>query len=77
MACRLPMDLGYVTTGTYHLETFVDPVRFRGTCYRTVIWTVLGLTTDRGKDDQDTTPPERGARAFSHQRPPLSLQEVR
>lgn len=31
-------------------ETFVDPERNRGTCYRAANWTVLGLTTGRGKD---------------------------
>jgi len=33
------------------LETFVDPERFRGTCYRAANWIYLGLTTGRGKDD--------------------------
>jgi hypothetical protein len=36
----------------YYLETFVDPGRFSGTCYRAANWTVLGVTTGRGKDDQ-------------------------
>jgi hypothetical protein len=36
----------------YFLETFVDPERFRGTCYRAANWLVLGRTTGRGKDDQ-------------------------
>jgi hypothetical protein len=35
----------------YYLETFVDPERFRGTCYRAANWVVLGRTTGRGKDD--------------------------
>jgi hypothetical protein len=35
----------------YYLETFVDPERFRGTCYRAANWMVLGRTTGRGKDD--------------------------
>lgn len=35
----------------YFLETFIDPQRFRGTCYRAANWTVLGTTTGRGKDD--------------------------
>jgi len=35
-----------------YLETFVDPQRFRGTCYRAANWRVLGQTTGRGKDDQ-------------------------
>lgn len=33
----------------YFLETFVDPARFRGTCYRAANWIVLGRTTGRGK----------------------------
>ena len=33
----------------YFLETFVDPERFRGTCYRAANWVVLGKTTGRGK----------------------------
>jgi hypothetical protein len=38
--------------GLYFVETFVDPERFRGTCYRAANWIVLGRTTGRGKDDQ-------------------------
>lgn len=34
------------------LETFVDPERFRGTCYRAANWIDVGETTGRGKDDQ-------------------------
>ena len=34
----------------YFLETFIDPQRFRGTCYRAANWTLLGHTTGRGKD---------------------------
>lgn len=33
-----------------YLETFVDPARFRGTCYLAANWVFLGLTTGRGKD---------------------------
>ncbi len=32
----------------YWLETFVDPARFKGTCYRAANWIVLGRTTGRG-----------------------------
>jgi len=32
----------------YFLETFTDPARFRGTCYRAANWISLGLTTGRG-----------------------------
>jgi hypothetical protein len=34
----------------YWLETFVDPARFKGTCYRAANWLVLGRTTGRGKN---------------------------
>ena len=40
----------------YFLETFVDPERFRGTCYRAAHWVVLGRTTGRGKDDHTNRP---------------------
>jgi hypothetical protein len=40
----------------HYLETFVDPARFRGTCYRAANWIALGLTTGRGKDDQTNKP---------------------
>lgn len=40
----------------YFLETFVDPERFRGTCYRAANWICLGPTTGRGKDDQTKRP---------------------
>src|SRR5512145_2442044 len=35
----------------YYVETFVDPERFRGTCYRAANWISLGITTGRGKAD--------------------------
>jgi hypothetical protein len=40
----------------YFVETFVDPERFRGTCYRAANWMVLGRTTGRGKDDHTNRP---------------------
>jgi hypothetical protein len=40
----------------YLLETFIDPERFGGTCYRAANWIYLGLTTGRGKDDQTNRP---------------------
>jgi hypothetical protein len=40
----------------YFAETFVDPGRFRGTCYRAANWVDLGQTTGRGKDDQTGRP---------------------
>ena len=35
----------------YLLETFIDPARFRGSCYRAANWIGLGLTTGRGHND--------------------------
>jgi hypothetical protein len=35
----------------YFAETFTDPARFRGTCYRAANWIWLGQTTGRGKAD--------------------------
>jgi hypothetical protein len=40
----------------YFTETFVDPERNRGTCYRAANWTYLGETTGRGKDDLTNRP---------------------
>jgi hypothetical protein len=40
----------------YFLETFIDPQRFRGTCYRAANWICLGRTTGRGKNDQTGRP---------------------
>lgn len=40
----------------YFTETFVDPERNRGVCYRAANWTWLGETTGRGKDDQTGKP---------------------
>jgi len=47
----------------YFLETFVDPDRYRGTCYRAANWVVMGRTTGRGKN-------------CPTQRPNRSLKEV-
>ena len=40
----------------YFAETFIDPGRFRGTCYRAANWKLLGLTTGRGKDSVSKRP---------------------
>jgi hypothetical protein len=40
----------------YFIETFVEPERFRGTCYRAANWAVLGMTTGRGKDAPTMAP---------------------
>lgn len=40
----------------YFLETFVDPERFRGTCYYAANWVRLGETTGRGKASNSHLP---------------------
>jgi Domain of unknown function (DUF4338) len=50
MAAMLPRDWERVYDHTIcYLETFTDPARWRGTCYRAANWMALGLTTGRGK----------------------------
>lgn len=57
MARRVPADWQQVYGHpVYFLETFVDPTRSRGTCYRAANWRVLGQTTGRGKDDHTNRP---------------------
>jgi len=49
MAARLSRDWQQIYAHPiYWLETFIDPARFRGTCYRAANWIVLGRTTGRG-----------------------------
>jgi hypothetical protein len=49
LAAILPTDWQQVYGHSiYWLETFVDPARFRGTCYRAANWIALGPTTGRG-----------------------------
>ena len=57
MARRVPRDWEQVYGHRVcYLETFVDPTRWRGTCYRAANWTVLGLTTGRGKASNSHRP---------------------
>jgi hypothetical protein len=37
----------------YYLETFVDQSRYRGTCYRSANWTLIGQTKGRGRNGQN------------------------
>jgi hypothetical protein len=51
MARRLPHDWQRLYRHpVYFLETFIDPDRFRGTCYRAANWIYLGMTKGRGKN---------------------------
>jgi hypothetical protein len=57
MAKQVPNDWQqFYAHSVYLLETFVDPERFRGTCYRAANWIVVGKTTGRGKDSQSKRP---------------------
>ena len=40
----------------HFIETFVNPPRYKGTCYRAANWVYMGKTTGRGKDDQTNKP---------------------
>ncbi len=40
----------------YFAETFIDPDRFRGTCYRAANWVLMGRTTGRGKASNSYIP---------------------
>jgi hypothetical protein len=40
----------------YFAETFIDPGRFKGTCYRAANWVLMGRTTGRGKASNSYTP---------------------
>jgi hypothetical protein len=48
----------------YFTETFVDPARYRGTCYKASNWIDLGLTTGRGKDAPSKKPTRSLKRLF-------------
>ena len=57
MARMLPEDWERIYGHpVYFLETFIDPQRYRGTCYRAANWVFLGRTTGRGKDDHTYKP---------------------
>jgi Domain of unknown function (DUF4338) len=57
MAARLSQDWENVYGHPlYFLETFVDPERFRGTCYYAANWIRLGETTGRGKASNSYVP---------------------
>jgi hypothetical protein len=58
---HMARSLSTVWQDVYHhpihlLETFVDPERYRGTCYRAANWLCLGRTLGLGKDARGTTP---------------------
>jgi hypothetical protein len=57
MAARISQDWeGLYGHPLYFLETFVDPERFRGTCYYAANWVWMGETTGRGKASNSHVP---------------------
>lgn len=57
VARRIAADWQALYAHPVHLlETFIDPERFRGACYRAANWIYLGLTAGLGKDAQSRVP---------------------
>jgi hypothetical protein len=57
MASQLSRDWeGMYGHPVYFAETFIDPGRFRGTCYQAANWKLLGRTTGRGKASNSYKP---------------------
>jgi hypothetical protein len=57
MAARISQDWeGLYGHPLYFLETFVNPERFRGTCYYAANWVWMGETTGRGKASNSHVP---------------------
>ncbi len=50
------VHFGLLRHPIYFLETFIDPERFRGTCYRAANWVLMGRTTGRGKQSNSYVP---------------------
>jgi len=49
----------------YFVETFIDPERYRGTCYRAANWVILGHTTGRGKNAWSKKPLDQASAGVS------------
>lgn len=57
MARRLSRDWEEVYGHpVFYLESFTDPARFKGTCYRAANWVFLGRTTGRGNNAPTMNP---------------------
>ena len=57
VAAALPEDWERMYSHpVYFAETFIDPGRFRGTCYRAANWVLMGRTTGRGKASNSWIP---------------------
>jgi hypothetical protein len=57
MAALVPRDWERIYGhSVYYLETFIEPERWRGTCYRAANWIALGFTTGRGKASNSHRP---------------------
>jgi len=57
VAAALPADWERMYSHpVWFAETFIDPGRFRGTCYRAANWVLMGRTTGRGKASNSYIP---------------------
>ena len=60
------------------VETFVDPQRFRGTCYKAAGWEVLGPTQGNGRNWQDFyTDCRHPKEVWVHALSPTALEQLR
>lgn len=50
----------------HYVTTFVDPSRYRGTCYRAANWTYLGMTAGRGNNAPTRTPTRPPKQVFAY-----------
>ena len=49
--CSEPLVASLKELGPVHFtQTFVDPQRYKGTCYKAANWTYLGMTAGRGNN---------------------------
>jgi hypothetical protein len=67
MSRQLSADWQRVYAHPIHfVTTFVDPSRYRGTCYRAANWTYLGMTTGRGNNAPTRTPTRPPKQVFGY-----------
>jgi len=67
MSRQLSADWQRVYAHPIHLATtFVDPSRYRGTCYRAANWKYLGMTTGRGNNAPTRTPTRPPKQVFGY-----------
>lgn len=58
------------------VESFVDPSRFEGTCYRAANWTHLGRSSGRGRQDRDRQRKQGAKDVFIYPLDPLWREKL-